>query len=329
MALPTLVKTWQFDVGNTVSGTGGGPARQRQLIIDIKDAFIGFAQNPWTVVSSSDSVTADNTDRWSVVGDIVGASGAAPHSWIVLRQAAINANYEICISFGTPSGEFPSHWNFIWSPRLGFTGGLTTARPTAADEVILEGPGGIAWAGSFSGAEPANAHIFHVMMSEDGECTRLIGYYADVPFMFWAFEKPQNPVSGWTDPALCILASGDNVLSNAFDHSDMFDSSARAWGFHNGGNNDFKFYFAEESINTLGVTEINVANDLSSGDWPMSPIGILSRTSSLQGRHGNLFDMWWGAPVNANKEYPADASRQFMQSGHLIFPWNGTVVTRT
>jgi hypothetical protein len=50
-------------------------------------------------------------------------------------------------------------------------------------------------------------------------------------------------------------------------------------------------------------------------------IGIASNTSTASGRHGVVYDLWWGINSYANGDtYPGDASRQFVQLGDLIVP---------
>ena len=83
MALPTLLKTWQFNVNNIIVSQDEDTSYPEALFT-IKEALTGFASNPWTVVASSDGSTADETDRWIDQGDVNWGTGA--HSWIVLQN---------------------------------------------------------------------------------------------------------------------------------------------------------------------------------------------------------------------------------------------------
>jgi hypothetical protein len=68
-----------------------------------------------------------------------------------------------------------------------------------------------------------------------------------------------------------------------------------------------------------------VANSLD-GSWPMAPIGLYSATASNIGRHGELFDLWYGATTRANgDQYPSTGTLyQFTQFDELILPWDST-----
>jgi hypothetical protein len=69
---------------------------------------------------------------------------------------------------------------------------------------------------------------------------------------------------------------------------------------------------------------LNSANDFDSS-WPFFPIGIASTQASHRGRHGTLYDIWWGSSATASADtYPADGSRQFAQLGNIILPWDGS-----
>jgi len=60
-------------------------------------------------------------------------------------------------------------------------------------------------------------------------------------------------------------------------------------------------------------------------EWPIMPIGLLSTTGMHRGRKGALYDIWWGSTAaGSGNTYPEDGSNQFVQFGHLIFPWNGS-----
>jgi len=324
MAVPTPVKTWLTSYNNTVSGQADADDRNRQLALDIKAALIGFASNAWTVVSSSDGVTADASDNWSVLADITEANDGSAHSWIVLQQAAINTNFQLCLDFSSSIG--PERLTVVWSPNAAFAGGTTTNRPTATGEVVIQSDA--AWAGNLTGSDPPNQHIFHIQQSDDGECTRLVGYYANQPIMFWLFDKPQNPVTGWTDPAVCLFAKATSSTADQMERTDFYDSANNAYGYHNGLADDFNFYCTEESRNNQSVGEDNTPNAFSL-EHPLSPMGVLSETVSMEGRHGSLFDLWWGTPSNKGNEYPVTGTRLFAQHGHIVTTWDGTAVTRT
>ena len=139
MALPVLAKTWQFQVNGTLPMLPGSKAliQNTALVFAIKNGLVGFGTAPWVVRYSCNSVTAgtagDGVDRWATVANLVWNNAGAAHSWMVLRQTGIHSTYEILLSL-----EPLSSTNLIVAQSdVGFTGGTTTARPTATDEYIL------------------------------------------------------------------------------------------------------------------------------------------------------------------------------------------------
>lgn len=313
MALPVLDKTWQFDVNNELTSLANATHDNAQLLIGIKDALIGFALNPWTVVASSDSVVANSSDNWSdPTTDLVWANSPTPHSWIQLRQEEIDTNFEILIE--CPAGY--QDLTLVMSPKAGFTGGDVTTRPTASDEVILLND--TRWLDS---AVTFDAR-FHVIQSTDGECTRIVAYASTLtggPRLMWIFDRVKDPVSGWTTPA---IGSADNSTVSG-RYALLYDIDDHTHGYQNG---PFDVYLTCESYKyvtgALGV--ILTGPNSIDGTYPMMGIGVHSETPGNRGRHGTIYDLWWGLQSVADLETYGGESRTFAQFSDLIFPWNGT-----
>ena len=317
MALPTLSKTWQFNVNNQTTAQGTPLADSRKTLRAIKNAMIGFATNPWTVRYSCDSVTAgtagDGVDRWSADTKLVWANAGTAHSWIVLRQTGIGTTYELLISC---ENSTPSNLTLLTSIS-GFSGGSTTARPTATDELTVASSG--QWV---SGTDVSNR--WSVMQSTDGQCTRiLVGYSGNFTTLI-VLDKPNNPTTGWTTPnfnALYFAVGGLNTVTTGVISATSPLARSRI-GSVNGsvsltiegiGNN-----FATDT--TIG----NIANEVDSS-WDMWPLGIACITSGARGRHGSLFDLWAISTVRASGDMiPADGSNQFAVFGNFVLPWNGS-----
>ncbi len=72
---------------------------------------------------------------------------------------------------------------------------------------------------------------------------------------------------------------------------------------------------------------ISIANDFDLS-WPFAPVGIASQTSPGRGRHGTIFDLWYGSSgVATGDDYPDTGTlHQFIQLGNLIVPWNSSSV---
>lgn len=332
MALPTLAKTWQYSLRNAVVAQGTLLATGQRLLRLIKNSMKGFGTLPWVVQYSCDSVTAgaagDLVDRWAADANLVWANPGSAHSWIVLRQTGIATNFEVCIATNSASSS-PSAITIAVSPSAGFTGGSTTARPTATDETVLINQA--AWGAN--GSVNQN-YVYDVWQSTDGQCTRMMIHQGGVSAIgFWVFDKPKNPTTGWTSPS-CFLALGSSSTSQI--QYTLLSNSSTTTAFRS------RFSGVNYSMTATGegmqsgqagilgqATAFLSVNDIDSS-FIMQPIGIVSITVGMRGRQGAFFDMWWGSgTVNAGDTYPNDATKQFAQfgpgstTGAIILPWDG------
>lgn len=328
MALPTLEKTWQYNVNQTTTGVSRVDC-DRNFLFAIKQSLVGFASNPWTVVGSSNSTTAgmDAVDRWSTAANVVwGATGSNAFSWIVLRQNGVHSNFQLLLSCGVfsfASNTFNLH--IVASMGSGFTGGSTTVRPTATDEVELNSNNS-QW--QFVGNGAANTFRFHVMQSDDGQCTRLVAYSSTLigsAPIFWLFDRMRQPISQISHPVVMSLTS---IGSTAITYSNLSASSTYNFGYHNG---LLKYQFTGERYLHGGNSGLignrpagQVANDFSA-EWPLTSIGLYSPTTTKRGRHGEFFDLYWGPSTLLDGDtFPSNGTKQLVEFGDLVFPWNGS-----
>lgn len=320
MALPTLDKTWQFDVNQELITTGTAAGDAQQIIFAIKNSLIGFASNAWAVISSSDAFSAGAGDKWLAVGDLIWNTDGNPHSWMHLRQTGISANFEVVIDLNYTGGPSCS---IIWSPTGFDTAGTTTNRPSssAGEEFILANSNWLQLNG-------ASSQRFHVMQSTDGECTRLFGFNTwNGRFIFFlGFDKAKNPVPGWAVPAAVYYVYQHDSVICIYDDI-YYGNRIGCWGYHD---RQMSFYLSAETYQSdpLGQQQ-TFPNDID-GSYPLSPVGLVSKTHGAWGRHGQVFDLWWGStaiPMYAGS-YPVGTGRQFIHFGNLVFPWNGSVMLR-
>jgi hypothetical protein len=317
VALPTLVKTWNYDVNKLYATTGTATTDYQQTLRGIKNSLKAFASG-WTVVGSSNSVTAglDATDRWSTNGDLVWAAAGNAHSWIVLKQTGLATNFQLCIDLNNAS---PSAISMVASPNAGFTGGSTTARPTATDEIAALSQDN--WI--TSGFVTFTARV-HAWQSNDGQCTRVVGHIGGVPTLFWIFDKAQAPVTGWTYAVVAGASKGADGTNGVLRYADWW--SASSWLGGRTPNGTFNAYLSCEGFNGAAFgANLVIQNELDS-NWPLVPMAIVSTTAGSRGRLGSVFDLWYGSTaIGEGDTYPDDATRQFVQFGHFVFPWNGSV----
>lgn len=336
MSLPTLVKTWQFDVNKASATTGNNTTDCQNLMFGIKKSMIGNAGGStytsaagssivlataarWTVQSSSDSSTAGTSDKWVSAANLVGNSVSVAHSWIVLRQTNINSTFDICIDLSDATPYFAT---IAIAPGGYLTTGLvTTARPApvrTGGEIVLVNDN--YWGGSSS----TQNMRYHLMFANDGQSVVIIVCEASQTHAVWMFHKAQSPVTGWTTPS-CGMAIASTTGANFITPTNLYLATNQQ-GFVNAGINSailMQMYMTGESYNNVLLTSDQVsANDLDT-NFPMMPIGLASKSASARGRHGTIFDVFWGLDVNGQAStYPNDTTRQFTQFGSLIFPWN-------
>ena len=172
MALPSLEKTYEF-LANQSFGGEDSINDHRKGLLAIKDALIsGSFTAPWTVAGSSDATTGgmDAVDRWSLFTDLSwGETDVVARSWIVFETTGGRQLLVECRGSGGTSVKYLKLRSYNSAGGL-FTGGSSTARPTATDEqrhLNIED-----W---LAGQTTAQAYKFHVIKSTDGENTFLLG----------------------------------------------------------------------------------------------------------------------------------------------------------
>lgn len=344
MALPVKAKTWQYNLNVVIANTGVVATLNQRVIFYIKQALVAFASFPWAVQYSCDSVTAgtagDGIDRWITEANVIrsvstGATGV--RSWIVLKQAGIASNFQMLISVapqGVGTGSTSAFMCSIYvSASAGFTGGTTTARPTATDETIVfeaNSMGG----GVVSLVAP---NILNVMQSTDGQLTRIVIFSQNVPWMVLALDKPANtPASGWSVPfvAVPLVNTAGGAFPANYTGQAYWSTPATAVVRTRIGvapATRTLVLTAEGTTSVQGVSDTNyghVANELT-GEWPFWPLGVACVTSPSRGRHATMVDMWAGsAAVPTGDTYDA-RSKDFIQVGPLILPWDGATTPVT
>lgn len=311
MPLPSLSKTWQHAVNQSAAAQGSAGLTNRNVLRLIKNALKGFGSNPWTVVSSSNGTVANSSDNWASAADMIGANPGVAHSWIVLRQTGIATNFEICLDCSGAGAQVAS---IVVSPSAGFTGGSTTARPTATDEIAI-----ISAATWTANASDVTVR-YSVSQSTDGQCTRVWGAAGGTVAFCWVFDKPADPVTGWTNP------SASWALAAAPSYSTTVSTSA---GRMRSGSTTGSLQLLCDGGTVCAPNDTawaNVANEISS-EWALYPASFACTTSTIRGRHGRLFDLWLSSSALASGDtFPGDGTATFVQVGIIVLPWNGGAV---
>lgn len=291
---------------------------------DLLGAPVATPSGNWAVWYSSDStvpgtgVAGDGVDHWVTPSNLVNGTGGAVRSWIVLKQPGIAANYQLCIALDSAN---PYEATVAVSPNAGFTGGTTTARPTATDEIVLVAAGSI-------GICSLNTAVnrVHVMKSADGSATRVIICRSGYVVALWMLERPSRPVAGWDHPSIAFLSaqSAARPLASQLTQTTLntqFNAKGRTKDYPAGvafGNS-----LAVDYSNGVSPSVLPVPNDID-GTTPFYPIDLVNTsTFTARGRNGQVQDAWY-IPWNFQDgcAVPNDDSRQFVLVGLLTMPWN-------
>jgi len=312
MPLPSHVKTWQFENNVAIAAQGSAEACVDAMWLYVKDTLINFASSPWTVVSSSDGVTSGASDLWIDAGDLV--HHGTTRSWIVLEQVGMGGgNFQICIDFNSSTAHFGT---VVISANAGFTGGSTTARPTATDEYVLLSVAQMVNLSSDVGIR------LSIMQSSDGQCTRILMAHTGAVRLTVCLETPHETSTGWNYPhAVLWLPSTATTLSDLV--------ATYNWKARINSTNAVAVSLVEGFSTYTGPADTtwgNIANEVS-GEWPMWPFAFASSTVGVRGRHGAFTDLrLCSSATSAADTYPADASRVWVNWGALIMPWDGGAV---
>lgn len=330
MSFPALQKTW---IGGSISGatdfinklisvSAGGHAFT--TLFEIKQAMINFHTAPWTVIGSSNSLSAamDGTDYWDNSGDLQYKNGASdPFAWIVLEQTGVSGSFQVCfaldITLASDSGRNDISVIFSaagFGTANGGTNGSTTARPTATDEQSLDGTD---WIGAEGGS--STDKLLSVIQSDDGECTRVIISDAagSEPITIMGFEKPRLPDPSWTTPHVCYLmkqtsASGQNAADN-----DLWNFSEDLVVNVDLGTARVLQPYIQNTIEAITETQYGGEVFFFSGE-------LWQEFGDIQNL-GTLFDWYWNTKGSSGAEpedsFPAAGDRTFVCLGDFSIGW--------
>lgn len=329
MSLPTLSLTWQYAINQFVAPQGTILTTNRRLLRTIKNVLLAFATNAPTVNYSSNGTApgtgtaGDGVDRWSADSDVIWGNAGSAHSWFVFRMAQVGATFDLLISCEGSSGT--GQTLTVVGSYTGFSGGTSTARPTAADEFIIS-----AGIGALPGTEPGVGFRFHVLYPTDGKQIRIVNYSSGAQVFGWMLGVASVP-SGitWTTPFWGYITT--TAATNLDTSANWLTSGAKGKARGNGGTMDL-FFTGEGwgSTSFAGNVRIVSGNDFAGGAQDLLPIGLASETAGSVGRVGQVVDVWWGVSTNTNADtFPNDASRQFVMHGDMVWPNDGSIIQTT
>jgi hypothetical protein len=307
-------KTWNAeDYLTTVQTTGANT--NKTIIYNIKRIM---KNHNWTVVASSNSITADTNDNWNSIADIICATAGSIHSWIVLKNTAIASNFQVCFDM---SNATTSNMTCAVSYSSGFSGGTTTARPTATDEAVILN--NAQWA--YTSSDTSNNYSITMFYSSDYKCNRI--YFSPLPYgsegiatNLFIFDVPKDPVSWWdeqwiagvsykisTYANLCTSTTNNKIYTRI--NGTRCDLSLGSWG----------------TTVPYGTTDQGSSVD-HNGAYILSPIPLLSLTAARTGFAGLLYDAYWAGDQVAHGTYinTASGSKKLFVCNNIAFANDGS-----
>jgi hypothetical protein len=337
MALPVLDKTWELTVTELRTlGFGISPQDNREAMFQLKESLVNGGVTPWTVDYSYDKVTlgtpGDGIDRWASRADVSWGDGTQDgtgnESWIVLKQAGMLANFQLMIRCHQNDTVYGSFIECYISPSAGFTGGTASTRPSATDEVLIMQTSPDSWLNGFEYSATVREHVMYTYRSTDGECTRVFIWNVTEQrhCMHFQCELAKNPIPEWTVPVICgwYAVAGGGVHSYGVYN----DSQGSLFSVHPGTGGKMGLYLTGEGyISSQGGQNHTLANDLN-GEYAIYPMGVASGTLNAEGRHGEVFDMWWiptSLLSHSTMPLTPSATREFMVFDDMLMVHDGSV----
>lgn len=356
MTAPAHEKTWEFSVNNREVADGTTPVDNRDfygnvksMLYNIKEAMIGNGSYtdkdgaaiggltvPWLVDQSSDQVTADFTDNWGAPSDLRSTTrgSAIAHSWIALtmQQLAGQQMHVLWNHEGFSGNDGAVMDCYIAVDDAPFGGGTITARPSAGAAELILCEGNTSGLKHNFGAGQTIAHsgrefVWHFMQSSDGECCRILICHQGVPIAIWLFDTVKNPSAGWFTPFVAFMGQvADSNTTPVMKMTTFYD--AANVGTLNGFV-PFGAHLTSSSWKNTAQSRIYSHRNEVTKKYDWSQIGVSSGDSGFVGRHGILYDMFWGPVQPTGKQggyYPDTGERQWIQFGDIVVPWNSTKV---
>lgn len=311
MALPVLENTWQFNVNQLAGGAGTDEVRVDDLLLKLFASLLGFPSGTWTVWGSSNGVTAENNTGVNLCTSeaaLKHAAAGVAHSWIVLKNTTLGV--QICFDLNNASTVY---WSYVVSVAGFNSDGTHLNRPTAADAIVYSTDPCFVAGGTWR---------LHVMHTTNGLRTRVIICYKNGAVVYFFVEKAEDraAIPGWSG----IVCSLEGTNSSATQTTFAIFCNAAPTYTKIGATSAPLYMTCEGYANNNAGTNLTMPDD-NTGEYYFFPIGLANHNGTNRGRLGRLSDIWWGSITPAiGSTYPADASRQFAQFGHMIFPWNGS-----
>jgi len=142
--MTTTIRSWIYDLNAVIAGPTQTDRYQNQAF-RWKQNIVGAQpvnlSGAWTIESSSNSVTFSAADNWTTAANVVPNTTGLAHSHITFKSPAgmVPGGFiYMCWDFVVTAPATPDAYQ-VFVSSFPFTGGSTTARPTAIGEAQANG----------------------------------------------------------------------------------------------------------------------------------------------------------------------------------------------
>lgn len=288
----------------------------------------------WNVVASSDSITADGSDRWPNIGSLVWGTDPAAHSWIVLEHPNLfgaGLPGQICFDCSQSAAAQRSAALGVFVSRQGFNVGapVVTTRPTAPDELQILPTNGTTvtapWQGPATNDAAHQTGRLHFMMSDDARYVRWFIARSGVCIgMGDMFPVPDYDIATeWNRPRMTMVYSFDADLERLTWDNARADTTFVYRG-SDGVIGDFLANHECPQSTGADTASVNQPAITFNNAYGLRAIGLAGQPP-LSGAFAGVPDQWWGNALVRNQTFPSDASRQFVQFGDRLTPWDRSI----
>lgn len=330
MSAVVKAKTWihtgsagsTVNVSNTPSAVSG--ADQQNMLLLFNSRLLGFTGaggNKPVLIKSCNGSTTSSSDTWSTPSDIVFNSGGSAHSY---QQYSFPGMFglQCLVTCDNPNKDF---LHVQWS-LAGFTGGTTTANPTATD-VMDDFVAGIWLAGL---ANPNSQYRMHMALTDDGQQFRCVFHRNNIVMASFLAGRMADPRSGWTNPVVFRMnTNAGSIVSTAVQETETFTNNAGFWRGYNPSGSPITFLTIAPNVAQSGVLftrRYDAANDADSA-FDGVPVQLWS-DSTPKGAMGQIQDFYLtqraAVDGDTGQKSPNTPLLDWMVAGDTLFPWNLT-----
>lgn len=346
MATPPVVtkRTWRFALNEfyphdstTVGGTEDAYDSKKRVMLFIINSLIGLGANPWTVVASVGAISGYNAsgNNWTSIAELRWVTATTARPWIQLRNTALGI--DMVIDLNGPAGLRGSRCDIYVANNtvaIAFAGGGINSRPSTADELFcLAASDGTGFGNWGVGAAGSNVRDFvvHVLQSDDGLSSRVLIQFNHQLRGLWMMDALDDTPAGVTNPWVVSFKSEDAIdTPNTGFESAYLDDPFMVVG-DNSHNRQLVYMVTEGADGTDSLATFELGLHLNSYDETVafSDVGIASDSGSIVGYWGTVTDSWIGprgdGVGDTGRLY---GSREWVQFGDRIFPWDGASLVR-